>query len=96
MRRGRGRVGEAVAQGRDGGRCRTAHRGRGRRGALPGLGPLRADDADLFFGRRQLTDRLLELARSRRFTAVFGPSVSGESCCGSSLRATVHRTRAAP
>ncbi|MFF4361015.1 hypothetical protein [Streptomyces sp. NPDC001604] len=44
-----------------------------------GLARFEADDADLFFGRDKLTDRLLELTRSRRFTAVFGPSGSGKS-----------------
>ncbi|MET8771515.1 hypothetical protein [Streptomyces sp. NPDC004658] len=44
-----------------------------------GLARFEPSDADLFFGRDQLTDRLLELAASRRFTAVFGPSGSGKS-----------------
>ncbi|QTE03007.1 translocation protein TolB [Streptomyces cyanogenus] len=44
-----------------------------------GLARFEPGDADLFFGRGQLTDRLLELTRSRRFTAVFGPSGSGKS-----------------
>ncbi|MEU6669221.1 hypothetical protein [Streptomyces sp. NPDC046727] len=44
-----------------------------------GLARFEPRDADLFFGRDQLTDRLLELTRSRRFTAVFGPSGSGKS-----------------
>ncbi|MFF7976154.1 hypothetical protein [Streptomyces sp. NPDC007905] len=44
-----------------------------------GLARFEPGDADLFFGRTQLTDRLLELTRSRRFTAVFGPSGSGKS-----------------
>jgi WD40 repeat protein len=44
-----------------------------------GLARFEPGDADLFFGRDQLTDRLLELAASRRFTAVFGPSGSGKS-----------------
>jgi hypothetical protein len=37
-----------------------------------GLARFEPVDADLFFGRDQLTDRLLELARSRQFTAVYG------------------------
>jgi WD40 repeat protein len=44
-----------------------------------GLARFEAGDAKLFFGRDQLTDRLLDLVRSRRFTAVFGPSGSGKS-----------------
>ncbi|MGY0055009.1 nSTAND1 domain-containing NTPase [Streptomyces sp. LZ34] len=44
-----------------------------------GLARFEPADADLYFGRDQLTDRLLELTRSRRFTAVFGPSGSGKS-----------------
>ena len=44
-----------------------------------GLTRFEPGDADLFFGRDQLTDHLLELTRSRRFTAVFGPSGSGKS-----------------
>jgi transcriptional regulator with XRE-family HTH domain len=44
-----------------------------------GLARFEPGDAGLFFGRDQLTDRLLELATSRRFTAVFGPSGSGKS-----------------
>nr|WP_316779815.1 hypothetical protein [Streptomyces sasae] len=44
-----------------------------------GLARFEPGDADLFFGRDELTDRLLELTRSRRFSAVFGPSGSGKS-----------------
>lgn len=44
-----------------------------------GLARFEPGDADLFFGRDELTDRLFELTRSRRFTAVFGPSGSGKS-----------------
>ncbi|MGW3152092.1 nSTAND1 domain-containing NTPase [Streptomyces sp. NPDC001177] len=44
-----------------------------------GLTRFEPADADLFFGRDELTDRLLQTARSRRFTAVFGPSGSGKS-----------------
>ncbi|MGW2724077.1 nSTAND1 domain-containing NTPase [Streptomyces sp. NPDC001492] len=44
-----------------------------------GLARFEPADAALFFGRDQLTDRLLELTGSRRFTAVFGPSGSGKS-----------------
>ncbi|MFI9248002.1 helix-turn-helix domain-containing protein [Streptomyces sp. NPDC053086] len=44
-----------------------------------GLARFEPGDADLFFGRDELTDRLFELTRVRRFTAVFGPSGSGKS-----------------
>ncbi|MFI9247942.1 hypothetical protein ACIGXF_36475 [Streptomyces sp. NPDC053086] len=44
-----------------------------------GLARFEPGDANLFFGRDELTDRLVELTRSRRFTAVFGPSGSGKS-----------------
>jgi hypothetical protein len=44
-----------------------------------GLARFEPGDADLFFGRDELTDRLLELTHSLRFTAVFGPSGSGKS-----------------
>ncbi|WP_229854102.1 nSTAND1 domain-containing NTPase [Streptomyces filipinensis] len=44
-----------------------------------GLARFEPGDADLFFGRDDLTDRLLTLTRSRRFSAVFGPSGSGKS-----------------
>ncbi|MFF7158023.1 hypothetical protein [Streptomyces sp. NPDC008139] len=44
-----------------------------------GLARFEAGDADIFFGRDRLTDRLLELTARRRFTAVFGPSGSGKS-----------------
>lgn len=51
-------------------------------GARPpyrGLARYEPDDAALFFGRTALVDRLTELARRHRFTAVFGPSGSGKS-----------------
>lgn len=44
-----------------------------------GLARFEPADAELFFGRDDATGRLLELASSRRFTAVFGPSGSGKS-----------------
>ncbi|WP_055419486.1 hypothetical protein [Streptomyces pactum] len=44
-----------------------------------GLTRYEPDDAALFFGRDQLVDRLTELTRRHRFTAVFGPSGSGKS-----------------
>lgn len=44
-----------------------------------GLTRFEPGDADLFFGRDQLAERLAELNRKHRFTAVFGPSGSGKS-----------------
>ncbi|MFF4490477.1 hypothetical protein ACFY0F_28995 [Streptomyces sp. NPDC001544] len=44
-----------------------------------GLARFEPGDAELFFGRDELTERLLQQSRSRRFTAVFGPSGSGKS-----------------
>ncbi|MFJ9864272.1 helix-turn-helix domain-containing protein [Streptomyces sp. NPDC101165] len=44
-----------------------------------GLARFEPDDAELFFGRDQLTARLFAMTRSRRLTAVFGPSGSGKS-----------------
>ncbi|UYQ66251.1 WD40 repeat domain-containing protein [Streptomyces peucetius] len=44
-----------------------------------GLTRFEPGDAALFFGRDQLVERLTELNRKHRFTAVFGPSGSGKS-----------------
>ncbi|MEU9579213.1 nSTAND1 domain-containing NTPase [Streptomyces chilikensis] len=44
-----------------------------------GLTRFEPGDADLFFGRDRLVERLAELNREHRFTAVFGPSGSGKS-----------------
>ncbi|MER6083508.1 WD40 repeat domain-containing protein [Streptomyces sp. NPDC001833] len=44
-----------------------------------GLARFEPGDANLFFGRDELTDRLFQLTSSRRFTSVFGPSGSGKS-----------------
>ncbi|WP_107099152.1 hypothetical protein, partial [Streptomyces kanamyceticus] len=44
-----------------------------------GLARFEPGDSHLFFGRDQLVERLLTLARSRRFIAVLGPSGSGKS-----------------
>jgi WD40 repeat protein len=44
-----------------------------------GLTRFEPGDAELFFGRDQLVQRLTELNRKHRFTAVFGPSGSGKS-----------------
>ncbi|WP_063757767.1 hypothetical protein [Streptomyces fulvoviolaceus] len=58
-----------------------------------GLTRFEPGDADLFFGRDQLVERLTDLNRKHRFTAVFGPSGSGKS---SLLRAgLIPRLRAA-
>ncbi|MFF7792940.1 WD40 repeat domain-containing protein [Streptomyces sp. NPDC007991] len=58
-----------------------------------GLTRFEPGDAGLFFGRDQLVERLTELNRKHRFTAVFGPSGSGKS---SLLRAgLIPRLRAA-
>ncbi|MDG9712236.1 nSTAND1 domain-containing NTPase [Streptomyces sp. DH10] len=58
-----------------------------------GLTRFEPGDAELFFGRDRLVERLTELNRKHRFTAVFGPSGSGKS---SLLRAgLIPRLRAA-
>ncbi|GGX14248.1 nSTAND1 domain-containing NTPase [Streptomyces lomondensis] len=44
-----------------------------------GLTRFEPGDAELFFGRDRLVERLAELNRKHRFTAVFGPSGSGKS-----------------
>ncbi|TWP52319.1 hypothetical protein FKR81_12205 [Lentzea tibetensis] len=44
-----------------------------------GLAAFQAADADRFFGRENLTGKLLELVGSRRFVGVFGASGSGKS-----------------
>ncbi|MFJ4567618.1 WD40 repeat domain-containing protein [Streptomyces caelestis] len=44
-----------------------------------GLTRFEPGDAGLFFGRDRLVERLTELNRKHRFTAVFGPSGSGKS-----------------
>lgn len=44
-----------------------------------GLTRFEPGDAELFFGRSRLVERLTELNRKHRFTAVFGPSGSGKS-----------------
>ncbi|MBB4786995.1 hypothetical protein [Streptomyces rapamycinicus] len=44
-----------------------------------GLARYEPGDADLFFGRDQVTHRLTDLTRQRRLSAVFGPSGSGKS-----------------
>ncbi len=44
-----------------------------------GLARYEPGDAAWFFGRDDLVDRLTDLTRNHRFTAVFGPSGSGKS-----------------
>ncbi|MDG9715884.1 WD40 repeat domain-containing protein [Streptomyces sp. DH24] len=61
---------EATAPGPDGDDAPPPYRG---------LARYEPDDAALFFGRDRLVDRLCELTRRHRFTAVFGPSGSGKS-----------------
>ncbi|MFP3247124.1 MAG: NACHT and WD repeat domain-containing protein, partial [Paraburkholderia sp.] len=48
-------------------------------GPYPGLRPFRYDEADIFFGRDQQTDQLLERLQRSRFIAAVGPSGCGKS-----------------
>ncbi|WP_242902252.1 nSTAND1 domain-containing NTPase [Actinomadura terrae] len=50
-----------------------------RRCPYPGLAPLQEGDADLFFGRSELVEDLLEAVERAPLTAVFGASGSGKS-----------------
>ena len=56
-----------------------------RRSPYPGLAPFAAEDAAVFFGRKQETDRLVELLQPTlargpgRWVAIVGPSGSGKS-----------------
>lgn len=45
----------------------------------PGLRPFRQDESDLFFGREQSVDEMVDLLAEARFLAVLGPSGSGKS-----------------
>lgn len=45
----------------------------------PGLRPFRRDETDIFFGREEQTDQLLEKLVHSRFIAVVGPSGCGKS-----------------
>ena len=45
----------------------------------PGLRPFRGDETDIFFGREEQTDQLLEKLGHSRFLAVVGPSGCGKS-----------------
>src|SRR6188768_1140109 len=49
------------------------------RAPYPGLRPFEADEADLFFGREQHVDALLERLSGSRFVAVVGESGAGKS-----------------
>ena len=45
----------------------------------PGLRPFEVYEAEIFFGREEHTDKLLEILQRERFLAVIGPSASGKS-----------------
>ncbi|MCP4698988.1 MAG: ATP-binding protein, partial [Gammaproteobacteria bacterium] len=45
----------------------------------PGLRPFERDETDIFFGREDHTDQLLEKLGQNRFLAVVGPSGCGKS-----------------
>ena len=45
----------------------------------PGLRPFRPDETDLFFGREECIDQLIDILESEHFLAVLGPSGSGKS-----------------
>jgi hypothetical protein len=45
----------------------------------PGLRPFRSDEADIFFGREEQIDNLLERLQRSRFLSVVGPSGCGKS-----------------
>lgn len=45
----------------------------------PGLRPFQSHEAEIFFGREQHTDRLLEILQREHFLAVIGPSGCGKS-----------------
>ena len=45
----------------------------------PGLRSFRGDEAELFFGREQQTDQLLDRLQKTRFLAIVGPSGCGKS-----------------
>ncbi|MFJ3104454.1 WD40 repeat domain-containing protein [Streptomyces sp. NPDC086835] len=69
-RRWREASAQSAAEAADDETCRPPYRG---------LTRFEPGDAELFFGRDQLVERLTELNRKHRFTAVFGPSGSGKS-----------------
>ena len=45
----------------------------------PGLRPFRRNESDIFYGREEHVDVLLEMLQERRFLAVVGPSGCGKS-----------------
>src|SRR5262245_45718527 len=45
----------------------------------PGLRPFRQDESEIFFGRDEQIDTLLERLETHRFLAVIGPSGCGKS-----------------
>ena len=45
----------------------------------PGLRPFRRDEVDIFFGREEQVDQLLEKLGQTRFLSVVGPSGCGKS-----------------
>ena len=47
--------------------------------SYPGLRPFRPEESDIFFGREEQTDRLLERLQHSHFLAVVGPSGCGKS-----------------
>ncbi|WP_369209093.1 helix-turn-helix domain-containing protein, partial [Streptomyces sp. PU-14G] len=69
-RRWREASAEVAAEGNGDGASRPPYRG---------LTRFEPGDAELFFGRDRLVERLVELNGKHRFTAVFGPSGSGKS-----------------
>ena len=54
----------------------------------PGLRPFRSDEADIFFGREEHVDHLLEKLGQNRFLAVMGPSGVSKRLTRSSTRST--------
>src|SRR5262245_51727984 len=48
-------------------------------GPYPGLRPFRDDETEIFFGREEQTDQLLEKLQHSHFIAVVGPSGCGKS-----------------
>ncbi|MDQ1050831.1 hypothetical protein QFZ76_009067 [Streptomyces sp. V4I2] len=72
-RRGREASAEVAAESADDEGSRPPYRG---------LTRFEPGDAELFFGRDQLVERLSELNRKHRFTAVFGPpAAASPRCC---------------
>ncbi|WP_295413474.1 ATP-binding protein [uncultured Thiodictyon sp.] len=57
----------------------TAPESQARRRPYPGLRPFRCDESNLFFGRDEQVDQLLDTLAESRFLAVIGTSGSGKS-----------------